>query len=71
MAPLLLPKMYITKILDTFHQMFPGETVPQAKSPLDKNDHPELGNSELANEDLITKFMCMIGWLLPLVGMIF
>ena len=31
----------ITKILDSFHQMFPGETLPQVKSPLDKNDHPD------------------------------
>ena len=43
--------------------MFPGETLPQVKSPLDRNDHPELDNSELANEDLLTKFMCMIGQL--------
>ena len=43
--------------------MFPGETLPQVKSLLDKNDHPELDNSELVNEDLITKFMCMIGQL--------
>ena len=54
-----LPKKYISKILDSFHQMFLGESLPQAKSPLDKNDHPELDNSELANDDLITKFMCM------------
>ena len=58
-----LPKKYISKILDSFHQMFPGESFPQVKSPLDKNDHPELENSELANDDLITKFMCMIGQL--------
>ena len=51
-----MPKKYISKILDSFHQMFPGETLPQVKSPLDKNDHPELDNSELANDDLITKF---------------
>ena len=50
-------------MLDSFQQMLPGETLPQVKSPLDKNDHPELDNSELANEDLITKFMCMIGQL--------
>ena len=25
-----------------------------------KNDHPELDNSELASNDLITKFMCMV-----------
>ena len=43
--------------------MFPGETFPQVKSPLDKNDHPELDSSEIANEGLITKFMCMIGQL--------
>ena len=43
--------------------MFPGESFPQVKSPLDKNDHPELDNSELASDDLITKFMCMVGQL--------
>ena len=43
--------------------MFPGESLPQVKSPFDKNDHPELDNSELANDDLITKFMCMVGQL--------
>ena len=40
--------------------MFPGDTLPQVKSALDKNDHPELDNFEVANEDLITRFMCMI-----------
>ena len=43
--------------------MFPGESLPQVKSSLDKNDHPELDNSELASDDLITKFMCMVGQL--------
>ena len=57
------PKKYISKILDSFHQMFPGESLPQVKSPLDKNDHPEVDNSELASDDLITKFMCMVGQL--------
>ena len=54
---------YISKILDSFHQMFPGESIPQVKSPLDKNSHPELYNSELASDDLITKFMCIVGQL--------
>ena len=57
------PKKYISKILESFHQMFPGENLPQVKSPLDKNDHPELDNSELVSDDLITKFMCMVGQL--------
>ena len=33
------------------------------KSPLDKKDHPELDDSELASDDLITKIMCMVGQL--------
>ena len=57
------PKKYITKILDSFQQMFPGESVPQVKSLLDKNDHPELDKSELASDDQITKIMCMVGQL--------
>ena len=43
--------------------MFPGESLPQVKSPLDKNDHPERDNSEQASDDLITKLMCMVGQL--------
>ena len=57
------PKKYITKILDSFQQMFPGESIPQVKSLLDKNDHPELYNSELASDDQIPKIMCMVGQL--------
>ena len=48
------PKKDISKILDFFQQMFPGESLPPVKSPLNKNDHPELDNSELASDDLIT-----------------
>ena len=58
-----LPKKYIAKILDLFHKMLPGETLPDAKSPLEKNDHVELDNTDFPNEDLITKYMCMIGQL--------
>ena len=43
--------------------MFPNENFINAKSPLEKNDHPELDNSELCNEEQITKYMCMIGQL--------
>ena len=50
-----LPKKYISKILHSFHQMISGERLPKVKSYLDKNDHPELDNSELASDDLIVK----------------
>ena len=41
-----LPKKYISKILDSFTKMFLGETLPYMRSPLEKNNHPELNNSE-------------------------
>ena len=43
--------------------MFPGENFINAKSPLEKNDHPELDNSELCSEEQNTKYMSMIGQL--------
>ena len=43
--------------------MFPVEKFINAKSPLEKNDHPKLDNSDLCNEEQITKYMCIIGQL--------
>ena len=43
--------------------MFPDENFINAKSPLEKNDHPELDNCELCNEEQIMKYMSMIGQL--------
>ena len=43
--------------------MFPNENFINAKSPLEQNDHPEPDNSELCNEEQITKYMSMIGQL--------
>ena len=43
--------------------MFPNENFINAKSSLEKNDHRELDNSGLCNEEQITKCMCMIGQL--------
>ena len=57
------PTKYINKILDSFKKMLPGENFINAKSPLEKNDHPELDNFEVCNEEQITKYMIMIGQL--------
>ena len=57
------PIRYINKILESYKKMCPDEKFINAKSPLEKNDHPELDNSELCNEEQITKYMCMIGQL--------
>ena len=43
--------------------MFPNENFFNAKSPLENNDHPELDNSELCNEEQITKYTSMRGQL--------
>ena len=43
--------------------MFLGNNLHNIKAPLKKNDHSELANSELCNEEQITKYMCMIGQL--------
>ena len=57
------PTRYINKILESYKEMFANENFINAKSPLEKNDHPELDNSELCNEEQVTKCMCMIGQL--------
>ena len=47
-----------------------GEKPPNKhKTPLDKNDHPEVDTSELLNDDGIDKYMTLIGqlqWLISL-----
>ena len=57
------PQKYISKMLDSFKKMFPNENFINARSPLQKNGHPELDISELCNEEQITKYMSMIGQL--------
>ena len=51
---------YINMILESYKKMFPGKNFTNVKSPLEKNNYPELDNSELCNEEHITKYMCMI-----------
>ena len=63
---------YINKILAAYKKMFPKENLINVKAPLEKNDHPELDNAELCNEEQITKYMCMIGqlqWAVTLVDL--
>jgi hypothetical protein len=49
--------------------MFPGETLKKPVSPLKKNDHPELDESELLQEDDIKKYQSIIGALQWLVSL--
>ena len=43
--------------------MIPKENFLNLKTPLEKNDHPQLDITELCNKEQITKYMCMIGQL--------
>ena len=43
--------------------MFPDDKTNNIKSPLEKNDHPELDNSELLDAKGIQKYMSMVGQL--------
>ena len=33
------------------------------KTPLDKNDHPELDTSDILGEDMVAKYLTMVGQL--------
>ena len=44
-------------------KMFPNKNFINGESPLEKNDHPEHDNSQLCNEEQITKYKSMIGQL--------
>ena len=63
------PRQYIEKMLESYERLF-GEA-PQAhyRSPLEPNDHPELDESPILNEDGRAKYLSLIGqlqWLVTL-----
>ena len=63
------PKKYIDKLADTYKRLF-NEDLPKGyKTPLDKNDHPELETSEILEGDMAAKYLTMMGqlqWLVTL-----
>ena len=54
------PIKYINKILEAYKKMIPNENFLNIKACLKKNDHPELDNTELCNEEQITPSMCIM-----------
>ena len=62
------PRRYIKKMVESYEKLF-GEKPRLYNSPLEKNDHPELDDSELLSPEDVTKFQSMIGasqWLVSL-----
>ena len=63
------PKKYIDKLADTYKRIFNEDPPKVYKTPLDKNDHPELDTSEILEGDMAAKYLTMVGqlqWLVTL-----
>ncbi len=63
------PKKYIEKLKETYKRMFKEEPYKGHKTPLEKNDHPEIDTSELLVHKEIDYYLTMVGqlqWLITL-----
>ena len=63
------PKKYIDKLADTYKRLFNEDPPKGYKTPLDKNDRPELDTSEILEGDMAAKYLTMVGqlqWLVTL-----
>ena len=57
------PRKYIEKMVVEYQRLFGSTPKRTVLSPLDKNDHPELDDSPLLNDDGIAKYQSLIGTL--------
>ena len=57
------PRKYIDKLADTYIRLFNDDPPKGYKTPLDKNDHPELDTSEILEGDMAAKYLTMVGQL--------
>ena len=55
------PKRYIDKMLEGYKTLFGNKPKTNVTSPLEKGDHPELDDSELLDEEGISKYQSLIG----------
>ena len=54
------PKKYIEKLKETYVRLFNTETSKGLKTPLEKNDHPELDTSELLEGHEVNYYLTMV-----------
>ena len=50
------PKKYIGKFADTYKRLFNDDPPKGYKTPLDKDDHPDLDTSEILEGDMAAKW---------------
>ena len=55
------PRKYIDKLADTYKRLFNDDPPKGYKTPLDKNDCPELDTSEILEGDMAAKYLTMVG----------
>ena len=63
------PIKYIDKLADTYKRLFNEDPPKGYKTPVDKNDHPELDTSEILEGDMAAKYLTIVGqlqWLVTL-----
>ena len=63
------PKKYIEKLKETYVILFNTEPSKGFKTPLEKNDHPELDTSNILEGQQVNHYLTMVGqlqWLITL-----
>ena len=63
------PKKYIDRLIESYHSMFKQDRPKNMRTPLDKNDHPELDDTELLTGESNQHYLTLIGqlqWLVTL-----
>ena len=51
------PKKYTDKLVGTFKRLFNEDPSKGYKTPLDKNDHPELDTSDIPGDNMVVKYL--------------
>ena len=60
-------RKYIDKLAETFNRLFNKEPPKGHKTPLVKNDNPDLETSEILGGDMAAKYLTMVSQLQKLV----
>ena len=63
------PKKYIEKLKETYVRLINTEPSKGLKTPLEKNDHPELDTSDILEGQQVNHYLTIVGqlqWLIPL-----
>ncbi len=63
------PNKYIEKMMGAYERMFGSSPIKNVSSPIERNDHPELDESEFLDADDTVKYQSLIGalqWLITI-----